>query len=103
MRLEKSQAAVSVPHVLGVGGSLEGLMGPPRSSMCARKTAPNHPWLWGCLSFHQLPSPCRGDLRLSTMNSERLGPPRGLKTAAEEAGVSFRPGRECGGKNTCLN
>lgn len=37
------------------------------------------------------------------MNSEHLGPPHGLKTEADEAGVSFRPGRERGDKNTYLN
>lgn len=44
------------------------------------------------LSFHQPSSPLRGDLRLHPMNSEHLGLLHGLKTAADEAGVSFRPG-----------
>lgn len=37
------------------------------------------------------------------MNSEALGPPHGLTTTADEAGVSFRSGRERGDKNTYLN
>lgn len=87
----------------GDGESLEGPMGPFRSSICAWKTVSCHPWLWGGLSCHQPPSPLSRDLRLYIINSEHLGPSHGLKTAADEAGVSFRPGRECGDKNTCLN
>ena len=67
-------------------------MGPLRPACLHGKLFQTIPGFGGYFSFHQPPSPLRGDLRLCPTNSEHLGPPHGLKTAADEAGVSFRPG-----------